>query len=292
MNTKRMLLIAGAAGLFAGSLSAQVATVEGRLSGIDSDTLLVDYFPISDLKRENLKTDAVAIRQGHFTYKVETGNMPAEMYFYAKPKSGETSSLRKTVSVVAFPGETVRLTGSIDDYQAEGNVFHKNYAEAAKGWKSAQQRMEATTEVIMKMQQEGQLNPQRIDSLRQIYQPIADEISNCKEQYIRKYPDSDVSVYLLADLGGARAKVLLPLVGEKAKTGPMSSLYLAMQDALKEAEARKAASQNIKEGKEAPEFVLKDINGKDFALSSLRGKYVVLDFGEAGAAGALRGCLI
>ena len=45
MNTKRMLLIAGAAGLFAGSLSAQVATVEGRLSGIDSDTLLVDYFP-------------------------------------------------------------------------------------------------------------------------------------------------------------------------------------------------------------------------------------------------------
>ena len=67
-------------------------------------------------------------------------------------------------------------------------------------------------------------------------------------------------------------------MGEKAKTGPMSSLYLAMQDALKEAEARKAASQNIKEGKEAPEFVLKDINGKDFALSSLRGKYVVLDF--------------
>ena len=78
-------------------------------------------------------------------------------------------------------------------------------------------------------------------------------------------------MYLLADLGGARAKVLLPLVGEKAKMGPMSSLYLAMQDALKEAKARKAASQNIKEGKEAPEFVLKDINGKDFALSSLRG---------------------
>ena len=63
MNTKRMLLIVGTAGLFAGSLSAQVATVEGRLSGIDSDTLLVDYFPISDLKRENLNTDAVAIRQ-------------------------------------------------------------------------------------------------------------------------------------------------------------------------------------------------------------------------------------
>lgn len=33
MNTKRMLLIVGTAGLFAGSLSAQVATVEGQAVG-------------------------------------------------------------------------------------------------------------------------------------------------------------------------------------------------------------------------------------------------------------------
>jgi thiol-disulfide isomerase/thioredoxin len=31
-------------------------------------------------------------------------------------------------------------------------------------------------------------------------------------------------------------------------------------------------------GKPAPEFTLKDISGNDFSLSSLRGKYVVLDF--------------
>ena len=61
------------------------------------------------------------------------------MYFLRQSlKSGEASSLRKTVSVVAFPGETVQLTGSIDDYQAEGNVFHKNYAEAEvwKKWRN------------------------------------------------------------------------------------------------------------------------------------------------------------
>ena len=31
-------------------------------------------------------------------------------------------------------------------------------------------------------------------------------------------------------------------------------------------------------GKPAPEFTVKDINGKDFSLFSLRGKYVILDF--------------
>lgn len=278
MKTKRMFLTVGAVGLFAMSLSAQVTTVEGELLGVDSDTLLVNYFSISDLKRENLKVDTIAMKQGRFTYNVEIGNVPAEIYFYAKPKGSEASSLHKTVGVVAFPGETLRLSGSMEDYRVEGNTFHKDYAEATEGWKSIRKRMEATTEVIMKMQQDGKLTPQRIDSLRRIYQPIANEMSDCKEQYVRKYPDNDVSVYLLSDLGGARAKDLLPLVGEKAKMGPMASLYRAMQDALKEAEERQAASQNIVEGKEAPDFMLKDIEGKDFTLSSLRGKYVVLDF--------------
>ncbi len=31
-------------------------------------------------------------------------------------------------------------------------------------------------------------------------------------------------------------------------------------------------------GVEAPDFTLNDINGKPFSLSSLRGKYVVIDF--------------
>jgi len=40
-------------------------------------------------------------------------------------------------------------------------------------------------------------------------------------------------------------------------------------------------------GKPAPEFMLKDINGNDFSLSSLRGKYVVLDFWGSWCSGCL-----
>lgn len=40
----------------------------------------------------------------------------------------------------------------------------------------------------------------------------------------------------------------------------------------------KVVSQNIAEGQMAPDFTLKDLQGNDLALSSLRGKYVVLDF--------------
>jgi len=40
----------------------------------------------------------------------------------------------------------------------------------------------------------------------------------------------------------------------------------------------KYATELLPKGTKAPEFKLKDINGKSFKLSSLRGKYVVLDF--------------
>ena len=72
----------------------------------------------------------------------------------------------------------------------------------------------------------------------------------------------------------------------------MSSLYLAMQDALKEAEARKAASQNIKEGKEAPEFCAERYQWEGFCSFVAASNMWCWTFGEAGAAGALRGCLI
>ena len=51
---------------------------------------------------------------------------------------------------------------------------------------------------------------------------------------------------------GCSRKGFAASCGRKGKDRADVLLYLAMQDALKEAEARKAASQNIKEGKEAP----------------------------------------
>lgn len=46
------------------------------------------------------------------------------------------------------------------------------------------------------------------------------------------------------------------------------------QEAKKELEARK----RVAPGCPAPDFTLKDIHGEDFTLSSLRGKYVLIDF--------------
>lgn len=137
--------------------------------------------------------------------------------------------------------------------------------------------MHKVTQVIIDMQNKGTLTPERIDSLRQLYEPIHADMQKVKEDYIRQHPNEDLSVYLISDMGRT-ASDLLDLVGEKAQNGPMASLYRAMIEAIAQQKARKEAQKNITEGADAPDFTLKDLQGNDLTLSSLRGKYVVLDF--------------
>ena len=58
----------------------------------------------------------------------------------------------------------------------------------------------------------------------------------------------------------------------------MAPLYQRMREGYEKELARDKAKEAMKPGNPAPEFTLKDLDGKNFDLSSLRGKYVVLDF--------------
>ena len=111
-------------------------------------------------------------------------------------------------------------------------------------------------------------------------------ITNDKEKhraivaYVVAHPESDGSVYLMRHLSGViNFKKCLSSLTEHAKSGIMKRLYdyitagVAEQDEyfVKTAEA-------ITIGNEAMDFQTFDINGNLLSLSSLRGKYVLLDF--------------
>lgn len=278
MNKKQFSLLACTALLCACQPAQKQTTITGTLTGMESDTLIVNYFAVSDLSRRTLNTDTVALQEGKFTCQLENDSVPMEVYFYAKPRNGTPMKLlRKSMGVVAFPGETVELSGSMDEYHMKGNAFHQAYEKVRALCKPHEDKMHEITQVIMGMQSDGTLTPERLDSLRQIYEPINADMKKVKEDYIRQHPDEDISVYLLSDLG-KEAGDLLDLIGKKAQNGPMAPLYKAMKGAIAQQKAREEARKNMVEGAVAPDFTLKDLQGKDLTLSSLRGKYVVLDF--------------
>lgn len=278
MNFRYLNVLAAAALLCACQSAPKQTTITGTLTGIESDTLIVNYFPVSDLRRRTIHRDTIAMQQGKFTYHLANDSVPMEAWLYAKPKPGEAMALlRANTGVVLFPGETVEVNGAVDDFRIKGNDFHRAYEEVLALCRPYKERMDSVTQIIVDMQAAGTLTPELGDSLRKVYVPVLEDMLEVRKNYIRQHPDEDISIYLLSGLG-REAGDMLDLIGEKARKGPLASLYQAMEESLARQKAVEEARKNMVEGAEAPDFTLKDLAGNDFSLSSLRGKYVVLDF--------------
>ncbi len=278
MKTSAFTLVAALALLAACQPASRHTTVTGTLTGVESDTLLATYFPVSDLQRRQAKTDTLVLQQGSFNLALDADSIPLEVYLRPLPGNENSPATMKHIGVVAFPGQTVKVEGSLDDYQVTGNEFHKAYQAVKQQRAPYEAQLNAIAQAAMQMQQDGSMTEERMDSLQKLYRPAYESLLNVQKEYIGQHLDEDVSVYLLSNLGSETALEMLPKLDEKAKSGSMSALYKAMEQALEEVKAREEAKKKVSEGAEAPDFTLKDLQGNDLSLSSLRGKYVVLDF--------------
>lgn len=100
--------------------------------------------------------------------------------------------------------------------------------------------------------------------------------------YIEQNPDSEVSIWLAFQINLRVADKYLPELEQTAQQSILSPIYQQMRERTDLAARSKALSDQYKGttdvGQTAPDFTLKDTEGNDFALSSLRGKWVIIDF--------------
>lgn len=279
MKTSLCTLAAGLALLTACQPASRHTTVTGTLTGVESDTLLARYVSIDLRGSHDSDLDTIALQEGRFTLTVPNDSTPTEVYLYAKPRgNGAMSMTARPVTTIAFPGETVTLTGSMTDYRAEGNAFHQALNEVEKQSQPYMKQMEAVYTAFGQLQQSGKPDPSVADSLREAYNQALEQMLDIHEAYVRQHANEDIAVYLTSRMGLEKARELLPILGEQARNGSFAPLYQSLNEALEEALAREEAKKKVSEGAEAPDFTLKDLQGNDLSLSSLRGKYVVLDF--------------
>ena len=108
--------------------------------------------------------------------------------------------------------------------------------------------------------------------------------------YVLSHPDSEGSVLLLNHVAGvSNGRKCLSAISEQARSGLMKPLYDAFSDGFKEFDSMTAKTREaIVIGKEAKDFTLEDFSGKMLTLSSLRGKYVLLDFWGSWCGGCIQ----
>ena len=255
------------------------SAVSGQLEGVESDTLLVMSNPIGN--RDARKQEIVAMKQGKFEL---AGNDSVAMQYtlFAKPssKSNKDGNIgafaMQPIQLIVLPGQPVRVTGSFDRYQIKGGEFYEDLNKINETVKTYADKLDSLNKYCMGLAQ--QKVPE--DSIRRAFEPavqLALNIAAAKSEYIKEHPDSELAAYLASQLPENELQKVLPLLKGKAEKCLLAPLYKERIEAMELKKTREEKHKNLL-GQEAPAFTLKDLEGKDFSLASLKGKYVLLDF--------------
>ena len=249
------------------SIYAQ-CVVKAELKDVTGDSAFVQIFK-SDLTGIE-KTDTLKVKKGKFTIQNNESKMRLAR---CKVKTAEGD---KRLNVYLVPGENGTVKGTTENVVWDGTQFYKEYQELENVTSPITEKMDELDLSYHKQVDAGA----NADSLRKIIEPLYSDLSKqlneAKMDFIGKHPNSGVSVTLL--LGLKDAEKALENMSGLASDGKYSNFIDFVKAEIEREKAQNAARQKVADGKMAPDFTLKSIDGSDLSLSSLRGKYVILDF--------------
>ena len=96
--------------------------------------------------------------------------------------------------------------------------------------------------------------------------------------HILTHPRQEASVAMLGYVPKDSLDATVKKLNYYVANGRMKPVIDALRTQAENERIRQEATQSVKEGVMAPDFTLPDLEGKPLTLSSLRGKWVVLDF--------------
>ena len=204
------------------------------------------------------KPDTIIGKQGVFSFEIDLPQV--SNVILAEPKAMRGDRSASIFRIPGVPDEEVVITAADKSrYDVTGSTFYAQYHEADLAIENAQKEEKDETEAIL--------------------------------NFIKAHPDYEASAAIISMLGDYDAmKQAADLLSPAVRDGRFKSIN---ERVLSQAEARKKADEESAKkqaaGIEAPNFTLNDLEGKPFSLTSLRGKYVILDFWGSWCIWCIRG---
>ena len=180
------------------------------------------------------------------------------------------------ITLPAVPGETLVVTKDAEgNLQLSGSQFYVDYNEARKVVDPVNQDGEAFMKELRDKMEAGVPEEQLMEIYQAKIPVLLQDLNNAITGYIKAHPDQDAAAALIDELPDELEYLepAIALLTERARNGAAANLYMPKLE-----KAQKEAAKHGQKGSVAPDFTLNDINGKPLTLSSLRGKWVVLDF--------------
>lgn len=254
-----------------------ILTIKGNFTDV-KDTLVLVGIDFGS-PRGNKITDLVT-KNGKFEYKVQL-DKPKNIAFYRPFGQQKGKSMVESGSIPAIPGETVELKGTIVNNQMKGTGFYKQYANLHNLVKSFYQTIYSESEKYaakIKDTQDEKVKKEAAEAYETNMNVAKEKLNTELTTYLNEHKNEEATAFVASYLDPSKLDKVMKTLDPNIVNGRLAGVFDAVKARLKAQELQEEAEKAVQAGKMAPDFTLKDIYGKDFSLSSLRGKYVVLDF--------------
>ena len=251
-----------------------VLKVKGMLKNF-GDSLLV--YVAEPGQRPNVQ-NTIVLKNGAFDFEIKLPKV-AEVTL-ATPEAARGKS-QQYVAFVGVPGETIELNAETDNkYTYGGTKFYKEFAEMKNALENSQAELQAYIKSLNERMEKGEKQEDLMKEYQEKAPALQAKASVAYKDFIKAHPDYEANAIIVTSLETLEemeeaANMMSPAVRE----GRMKDFYMASINQQKaEKEIREKAAKMQAAGVVAPDFTLNNIHGKPFKMSSLKGKYVVLDF--------------
>lgn len=235
--------------------------ITGEIKGMESG-MLEFLFNLGN----GSNTDTVEVTNGKFTYTTELSE-PVNMIFRVAGSRGEE------VNFFADPGKMsiIGYRDSMWTSKVKGGPTQTQYLKIDETIRAIMKPAEGLMEAFDAAQKSN--NSNEIIRIKQDYQRLQDSAVRYTRNFIVNSKNSVLSPYyalLYFDQPGE--EVFMKSVFENLTSGVQQSFFGEKLGELVAFHSKTAV------GSMAPDFIQNDMNGNPISLSSLRGKYVLLDF--------------
>ncbi len=251
-----------------------VLKVKGTLKNF-GDSLLV--YVAEPGQRPNVQ-NTIVLKNGALDFEIKLPKV-AEVTL-ATPEAARGKS-QQYVAFVGVPGETIELNAETDNkYTYGGTKFYKEFAEMKNALENSQAELQAYIKSLNERMEKGEKQEDLMKEYQEKAPALQAKASVAYKDFIKAHPDYEANAIIVTSLETLEemeeaANMMSPAV----RVGRMKDFYMASINQQKaEKEIREKAAKMQAAGVVAPDFTLNNINGKPFKMSSLKGKYVVLDF--------------
>ena len=223
-------------------------------------------------------------KDGKFEFEMAIDNICEGYFVMPKLLRGDMEDARM-FRVPLVGGEEMRLWQTDRKrYDVDGTGFYVDYHQVDLYNEKASADVRANLVKYRKMRDNSTFSKSDQEKFyKNVYLESYNRYQEALVHYIKEHAKMEAAIMLLKDIDGLdKMKEAYTLFDPSVREGRMKPLFDSwVSDAEKriqeEAEEKEAAKKQAA-GLEAPVFTLNDINGNPLTLSSLRGKYVVLDF--------------